>query len=139
MKRLMAAGVSILAAWSLLDALVHRLFLAPLYQENPGLWRPVEQMNIALIWAVTLALIGIFVAIYRILVRPKSLAAGLGFGALLGLALGLASGFGTFIRMPIPLTLACGWLIAGWLKGVVAGGILGALVVEVDHPSTRGA
>jgi hypothetical protein len=134
MKRLIAAGVSILVAWSLLDALVHRLFLAPLYEADPGLWRPVAQMNVALIWAVTLILIGIFVGIYRLLVRPKSLVAGLGLGAFLGLALGVASGIGTFIHMPIPLALACGWLIAGWLKGVVAGGIIGALVVDAAPP-----
>lgn len=35
--------------------------------------------------------------------------AGLALGAFLGLALGIASGFGTFIHMPIPLALAWGW------------------------------
>jgi hypothetical protein len=54
----------------------------------------------------------------------------LALGAFVGLALGIASGFGTFIHMPIPLSLAWGWFIAGWLKGVVAGGILGAVITD---------
>jgi hypothetical protein len=32
--------------------------------------------------------------------------------------------------MPIPLALAWGWLIGGWLKGIAAGLIIGALVTE---------
>jgi hypothetical protein len=32
--------------------------------------------------------------------------------------------------MPIPLALAWGWFIAGWLKGLVAGGIIGAVIVD---------
>jgi hypothetical protein len=87
-------------------------------------------MNVALIYTVTLALIGIFVGAYALLVRPKSLGAGLALGAFVGVALGISSGFGTFIHMPIPLSLAWGWFIAGSLKGVVAGGIVGTVIVE---------
>jgi hypothetical protein len=65
-------------------------------------------MNVALIYAVSLALIGVFVGTYKLLVRPKSLAAGLGLGAFVGLALGISAGFGTFVHMPIPLSLAWG-------------------------------
>lgn len=64
-------------------------------------------------------------------VRPKSLGRGIVMGAFVGLALGISSGFGTFIHMPIPLSLAWGWFIGGWLKGLVAGGIVGAMVVEI--------
>jgi hypothetical protein len=42
----------------------------------------------------------------------------------------VASGFGTYIHMPIPLSLAWGWLIGGWLKALVAGGIVGGLIKE---------
>ena len=130
MKRLLGAGIAILVAWTLLDALTHRLFLAPIYEASPTLWRPFNQMSVALIYAVTVVLLGVFVGIYSLLVRPKSLRKGLELGAFVGLALGISSGFGTFIHMPIPLSLAWGWFIAGWLKGVVAGGILGAIITD---------
>ena len=129
MKRPLGAGLAILVAWTVIDALMHRLFLAPMYEASASLWRPFDQLNIALIYAVTFVLI--FVGVYRLLVRPKSLGAGLALGAFVGLALGIASGFGTFIHMPIPLPLAWGWLLGGWLKGVVAGGIVGATIIEI--------
>lgn len=130
MKRSLTAAVGILVVWMLLDLIAHRFFLAPIYEATASLWRPFDQMNVVLIYTVTVVLIGIVIGIYSLLVRPKSFGAGLVLGALLGLALGLSSGFGTFVHMPIPLSLAWGWLIAGWLKGLVAGGIAGAVIVD---------
>jgi hypothetical protein len=135
MKRVLLASLAILAAWMLIDLLLHRLWLAPIYDASTALWRPFDQMNVPLIYAVTLALIGIFVGTYKLLVKPKSLSAGLGLGAFLGLALGISVGFGTFIHMPIPLALAWGWFLGGWLKGLVAGAVMGAVIR--DHRSTR--
>ena len=130
MKRSLTAGAAILVAWMLVDLVAHRFFLAPIYRATANLWRPFEQMNVVLIYAVTVVLIAVFVGIYALLVNPKSLGAGIALGAFVGLALGISSGFGTFIHMPIPLALAWGWFIAGWLKGLVAGGIVGAVIVE---------
>jgi hypothetical protein len=131
MKRPLGAGLAMLVAWMVIDVLMHRLFLAPIYEASAVLWRPLDQLNIALIYGVTFALIGVFVSIYWLLVRPKSLGTGIAMGALVGLALGISSGFGTFIHMPIPLSLAWGWFIGGWLKGLVAGGIVGAMIGEI--------
>ncbi len=78
MKRSLLAGFTILVAWMLLDLLIHRIFLAPIYEATKNLWRPFDQMNVVLIYTATLVLIGVFIGIYTWLVRPKSLAAGLG-------------------------------------------------------------
>jgi hypothetical protein len=131
MKRPLGAGLAILVAWMVIDALMHRLFLAPIYESSAVLWRPFDQLNIALIYAMTFVLIAVFVSVYWLLVRPKSLGRGMAMGAFVGLALGISSGFGTFIHMPIPLSLAWGWFLGGWLKGLVAGGIVGAMIVEI--------
>ena len=130
MKRSLMAAVGVLVAWMLLDLIAHRFILAPIYDATTSLWRPFDQMNVVLIYTVTVVLIGIFIGIYSLLVRPKSLGAGLVLGAFVGLALGISSGFGTFVHMPIPLSLAWGWFIAGWMKGLVAGSIVGALIVD---------
>lgn len=128
MTRAAAAGAAIFVAWTILDALAHHLFLAPLYESNAGLWRPMSEINPRLAGVVTLVLIALFLAVYTRLVRPKSLAAGLWTGGLLGVALGLSSGFGTYIHSPIPLALAWSWFVHGTVKGLVAGAILGAWI-----------
>ena len=75
-KRLFLAGLSILIVWTLIDVLAHRLFLTPIYASTPHLWRPLDQMNVALIFTVTFGLIAISVASYRLLVRPSRVARG---------------------------------------------------------------
>jgi hypothetical protein len=134
LKRLLLAGVSILLAWTLVDLPLHRVLLAPSYESSASLWRPFHEMKSTLIYAVTLTLMAVFVGTYTLLVRPKSLAAGLRFGALMGLALGVSAGFGTYIHMPIPLSLAWGWFLGGWLKGIAAGAVLGALIKDIEAP-----
>jgi hypothetical protein len=130
LKRLLLSGLAILIAWTVLDVLTHRLLLQPMYEENASLWRPFDQMNVVLIYVVTFTLIATFVGTYWLLIRPKSLGVGLRLGTFIGLALGISAGFGTYIHMPIPLALAWGWFIGGWLKGIAAGFIVGALVTE---------
>jgi hypothetical protein len=130
LKRLLLSGLAILIAWTVLDVLMHRLLLRPLYEEDAKLWRPFDQMNVILIYVVTFTLIATFVVTYWLLVRPKSLDAGVRFGAFIGLALGISVGFGTYIHMPIPQTLAWAWLFGGWLKGIAAGAIVGTLITE---------
>ena len=56
-KNIYLAGISILVVWTLVDVLAHRLFLAPLYASTPHLWRPFDQMNVALIYTVTFGLV----------------------------------------------------------------------------------
>jgi hypothetical protein len=130
MYRLLASSVIILVAWTAVDVLMHRFLLQHFYQENAALWRPLDQMNVVLIYVVTFILIGTFVLTYFLLVRPKSLARGIGLGAFMGLALGISVGFGTYIHMPIPKALAWGWLIGGWLKGIAAGAVIGAIIKQ---------
>ena len=64
MKRLVVAGIAVFVAWSLLDALTHRLLLEPLYASSAGIWRPFSEMNPVLIVAVTVLLIVVFLAGY---------------------------------------------------------------------------
>jgi hypothetical protein len=80
LKSALLSGLAILIAWTVLDLLFHRYFLAPLYQVNAMLWCPFDQMDFALVYVVTFALIALFVATYLLLVRPKSLRAGVAFG-----------------------------------------------------------
>jgi hypothetical protein len=122
------AVLAIFIAWSILDFFLHRLLLRGAYEATAHLWRPTNEMNLPLIYFVMVVLIVCFALIYGLLIKEKSLASGIRFGALFGLAISVPVGFGTYIHMPIPLTLAWGWFLGGWIKAIVAGAIVGALV-----------
>lgn|SRR5512146_1788752 len=132
-KRVLLASFLILVVWILADMLLHNLFLAPLYQQDPHLWRPLNQMNVALVFVIRLALLVTFVATYAWLVRPRTLVTGIAFGALTGLALGFAVGFGTYVHEPIPLGMAWAWFFAAIAKSLAAGVIVGFLMQEEPH------
>lgn len=139
LKRAIASALGIFIAWTALDLLLHSVVLRSAYEANAHLWRSAEQISTPLVLFVTLVLIAGFVSIYALLVQPKSLKAGLQFGALIGIITGMASGFGTYIHMPIPLVLAWGWLVGGWIKAFVAGAILGILVrpkIKAEHAAS---
>lgn len=126
--QLALSSVLILVAWTVLDLLLHRLLLQPLYAQNPALWRPFDQLNVVLIYLATFTLIAVFVTSYSLFISPKSFITGMSFGTCLGVALGVASGLGTYIHMPIPRALAWGWFLGGCIRGISAGAILGMLI-----------
>ncbi len=127
-KRTIWAVVAVFIAWSILDFILHGLFLRSTYEATANLWRPMDQMNMPLMYFVTLVFTSCFVLIYGLLVGQKSLASGIRFGALFGLATGFSMGFGSYIYMPIPLTLAWSWFFGSWIEAIIAGAIVGAIM-----------
>lgn len=127
-KRTIWAVVAVFIAWSILDFILHGLFLRSTYEATANLWRPMDQMNMPLMYFVTLVFTSCFVLIYGLLVGQKSLASGIRFGALFGLATGFSMGFGSYIYMPIPLTLAWSWFFGSWIEAITAGAIVGAIM-----------
>lgn len=127
-KKIILTIVLIFISWFVIDFFLHGILLRPLYESTANLWRPNDQMNIPLIYVVTLVLILCFVLIYTLLINPKSQLTGLKYGVILGVITGTASGFGTYLHMPIPLKLAIIWFFGGLVKSIVAGLILGAII-----------
>ena len=127
-KRTIWAVVATFISWSILDFILHGVLLRPVYEATSSLWRPMDQMNMPLMYFVTLVYSTCFVLIYAFLVGQKSLATGLLFGALFGLAAGIGMGFGSYSYMPIPLTLAWSWFLGSWVEAIAAGAIVGAIV-----------
>src|SRR5262249_3787339 len=103
LKRVLLSGLYIFVAWAFLDLLLHRFAPSHLYEQNAGQLRPFERMNITLVYLTSFGMIVAFVGTYQLLVRPKSLGAGLLYGAFIGFALGISVGFGSYIHLPIPL------------------------------------
>jgi hypothetical protein len=127
-KRTIWAVVAVFVAWSVLDFILHGLLLRSTYEATASLWRPMDQMNIPLMYFVTFIFTVCFVLIYGLLVGQKSLMSGIRYGALFGLASGISMGFGSYCYMPIPLTLAWIWFIGSWIEAIAAGAIVGAIM-----------
>jgi len=127
-KRTIWAIVAVFLAWSIMDFILHGLFLRSTYEATANLWRPMAQMNMPLMYFVTFVFTVCFVLIYGLLVGQKSLSSGIRFGALFGLATGITMGFGSYSYMPIPLTLAWSWFFGSWIESITAGVIVGAIM-----------
>jgi hypothetical protein len=127
-KRTIWAIVAVFLARSILDFILHGLLLRSTYEATANLWRPMAQMNMPLMHFVTFVFTVCFVLIYGLLVGQKSLASGIRFGALFGLATGITMGFGSYSYMPIPLTLAWSWFFGSWIEAITAGVIVGAIM-----------
>ena len=128
LSRLLMAIVAVFIAWSALDFVIHGVLLASTYEATAELWRPMDEMDMPLIYAVTLVFTVCFVLIYALLVDRRSLSSGVLYGTLFGLATGVSMGFGSYTYMPIPLTLAASWFFSVLVEAVVAGAISGALL-----------
>ncbi|MBI9092417.1 MAG: hypothetical protein JEZ12_24640 [Desulfobacterium sp.] len=124
-KRILLAVVIVFVTWSVLDFILHGLLLSSTYEATSSLWRPMDQMNMPLMYFVTLVFTVCFVMIYALWVEQKSIKSGIQFGALFGLATGFSMGFGSYSYMPIPYALAWSWFIGTWIETVVAGAIVG--------------
>lgn len=128
LQRPILAVIAVFLTWSILDLVIHGTLLDPIYQATADLWRPVEEMKMALMYAVSIATAACFVMIYTCLVTRKSIAAGLKLGTLFGLATGVSMGWGFYGYMPIPLSLAWGWFLSILINYVLAGALVGAIV-----------
>jgi len=133
LKRPFIAIVVIFLAWSLLDFVIHGLLLQATYEATADLWRPMEEMNMTLMYIVTLAYTVCFVAIYDVFVSQKSVATGIKYGALFGLAAGISMGFGSYTFMPIPWSLALSWFTGTLVESIVAGALVGAIIKQSEN------
>ena len=127
-RRTLVAIVAVFFSWSILDFLIHGLLLQSTYEDTAHLWRPMDEMNMPLMYLVTLILTSCFVMIYALLVGQKSLGLGIKYGALFGFAIGVSMGFGSYSYMPIPVTLAWSWFLGSLGQALAAGAIVGALI-----------
>lgn len=133
LKQTIWAVITVFIAWSILDFLIHGVFLKSTYQETATLWRPEDAMNMPLMSFVTLVFSTGFVTIYSYLIEPKSLASGIKYGVIFGIATGVSMGFGSYSYMPIPLSLAFSWFIGSLIEITLAGVIVGLMVGTPDN------
>ncbi len=127
-KRTALTAIVIFIVWSLMDFVIHNVLLQSTYQATAALWRPVEEMNIGLMYLTSLVFAASIAILYAYFVSPKSQAIGIKFGLILGFGVAFVSAFASYVYMPIPFNLAVSWFFASWIEIAVAGMIAGFIL-----------
>lgn len=125
MKKFFICSLAIFITWTVVDFLVHGIYLKEYYQQTAHLWRPYGEAKMFLNSVVVLIGATIFVLIYITLIQIKSLVRGLAYGFLMGVSAGLFMGYGFYAFSPIPYHMAMTWFQVCVAEGLIAGLILG--------------
>lgn len=128
MKRGILAVVAVYVTWFVLDMVIHVGLLGEAYRATAELWRPEAEMKMGLMQVVSIIAATGFVSIYALLISKKSMASGLKFGLLYGIAAGVGMGYGTYSVMPIPYSMALIWFLGTVVEAAAAGLVTAAIV-----------
>ena len=126
-KKVLINALLIFIAWTIIDFLVHGLYLKEAYEQTASLWRPMEEAKMGLNAVVVLVVSLIFTLIYVLLIDRKSMSNALIFGLLLGISAGMSMGYGFYSFSPVPYHMAATWFVTSVVEGLVGGLILGLL------------
>jgi hypothetical protein len=129
-RKLLLGTSAVFALWTGLDFFFHGLVLGEYYKATAHLWRPREEAKMILNSVVVLVSSLTFTLIYELLVRPKGMRIGLGYGALFGAASGMTLGYGAYAFMPVPYFMAVIWTVTGLVEGIAGGAAVGLLVKD---------
>lgn len=121
-------GISILLCFVfilLYEFVVHSHLLKGLYDQTPQLWRPQDEMKMGFMFAGQFLQALFFVCIACCATGfAKCPISGLKIGALVGLLIA-AINLGNYSYQPISCTLACLWMLVGFIKYTTMGAIVG--------------
>ena len=134
MKRFFLAVILVYVTWTAMDMVIHGMILMGLYEQTSHLWRPMNEMKVGLMHLITLLSALFFTGIFGCLVQPKSIKTGLRYGLGIGLLIGLGMGWGSYSYLPIPKSLAWGWMLGAIAETLVGGVIVGWLVKTCPCP-----
>jgi hypothetical protein len=126
LKRVILAIVAVYVAFTGLSMVMHGVILGKSYATP--VFRPEPEMMVGLSLAVNLIVVWAFVLVYARFVQPKSVLAGLGVGALWGIAAGASMGLGSYSAEAIEFSMAATWCVGTFVQFAVAGLLTGLIV-----------
>jgi hypothetical protein len=129
MKKTVLAIIAVFILWSILDFVIHGVFLGEAYKATAELWRPMEEMKMGLMRIVVLISSIAFVLIYALFFSEKNIKTALKYGLLFGIGAGVSMGYGSYAVMPIPYNMAFTWFW-GTLIEVTLGGLVVGIIIR---------
>lgn len=130
MKNIIICSVGVFISWSLIDFLVHGIYLKQAYLQTIDLWRPENEIKMLLNSVVVLVAASIFTIIYAFLVDRKTIRNAMTYGLLMGVSAGITMGYGFYAFSPIPYSMAATWFATIVVEGLVGGVLLANIVTE---------
>ena len=127
-KKAVLSAVAVFVAWAVMDFIIHGLILRSSYEATAYLWRPMDEMKMGLMYLTILVSAAAFVYIYVRLIEPKAIDAGLKYGLLFGMGVGISMGLGSYSVMPIPYDMALVWSLGSLAQGAVGGLLVGLII-----------
>ena len=128
LKRIILAILAIFVTWSVIDFIMHGLILSTAYHATAQLWRPMDEMNMGLIYLTVLVFSAVFVCIYALFFGKKGSWRAMIYGLLLGIGVGISFAYGTYAVMPIPYYMALTWFVGTIVETTLGGLLLGLII-----------
>lgn len=127
-KRFFVFTTAVFFAIFCYEFLIHSILFSSLYHQTAHLWRSMEDggMYYGFMLVSQLAFSASMYFMYAKLAESKVLVSACHLGCYVGLVLGSVQ-IGTYMYMPIPLILTCGWVAASVGRGIVAGFVIDIL------------
>lgn len=130
-KRCAMTAVAVFVTMAVLEFLVHGVLLKEAYQATASVWRPMEEMHgmMWLMWVIYLvnALVLPYIYVKGYEAGKSPIGQGLRFGLEIGVLLSTGMSLGTYFMIPVPVSLAATWFVAGMIEYAVVGVVIGAL------------
>ncbi len=135
-KNLIVSALAVYVVHRLLDFLVHAVLLGGAYEATSEVWRTeTEMMSMSWIMFLTSLLWSfIFVYIFDRLRQRDGVMEGLRYGFCIGLFVTVPMAYNSYVVMPVPHSLALGWLAYGMIQIMICG-----VVLSLVHPPQQSA
>ncbi len=128
-KRFWLSVLVIFVVYMAIDALVHMVLLAGLYDQVSHLWRPDADMQklFPLMWLGSLIFTIFFVLIFVKGYEGRGIGEGIRYGLYIGIFMGFPMAFGSYAMYPMPFILAVYWFIVSIVEMIIAGIVAAAI------------
>lgn len=131
MKRWVLAGLAAFVVVSVLDFLAHGKLLMGLYERTASVWRPHAESHQKM-WLMMLGQLFFGLLFAKIYAHgyeegKPGLGQGLRYGLLIGVLLSISYVAVWYVVLPIPFSLAVGWVVSTMVNCLAAGAVVGLI------------
>ena len=130
-KRCAMTAIAVFVTMAVLEFLIHGVLLKEAYLATASVWRPMEEMHgmMWLMWVIYLvnALVLPYIYVKGYEAGKSPIGQGLRFGLAIGVLLSTGMSLGTYFMIPVPVSLAATWFVAGMIEYAVVGVVIGGL------------